>query len=424
MFVHSVRRNRHWLQGVWIAKWNCEASRKTSAFRELVKKIESHPHWEGLPDDLQKNNVYNPFSNNSKAMIREMGNVYIFELCETVPSKRNPKFSNKLRLDCPFIPHYVIKKARLHGARHGKTVEQKEYHLAFNAWKRCCIRVDGHEEHYEGIHDRFLRDQVYRESQLNIGWTEQKCIEIDKLAQEDNSYRLSRGIQETLSTVVSHIELIGQKCTEPTSISLPSCSHNQKPSPPRMRQRTCNLIRMVIHVVRLSVRSLTLCSSPCSFPCFSYLFFFYMNPKLNFFLHVSSPGQYTTGIPPTEESGTWAERTPLTQSTESRRRWWSDKPLQQKKACRVISSCSLISFSLSWNNSPTLFQGWFFTYRKLASNSCPFKNCCLKSGIQRKHQIAIFTSYSSIRVVMLSSADFPDDREYCFRMTNCGWRHV
>ena len=43
--------------------------------QELVKKIESHPHREALQADSQQNNVSNPFSNNSKAMIREMGNV-------------------------------------------------------------------------------------------------------------------------------------------------------------------------------------------------------------------------------------------------------------------------------------------------------------------------------------------------------------
>ena len=37
-----------------------------------------------------------------------------------------------------------------------------------------------------------LRDQVYRDSQLKIGWTEHKCIEMDKLAQVDHSHRLSR----------------------------------------------------------------------------------------------------------------------------------------------------------------------------------------------------------------------------------------
>ena len=76
--------------------------------------------------------------------------------------------------------------------RHGQTEAQKQHHIAFNAWKRCRKRVDGQEEHYEGIHGRFLRDPVYRDSQLKIGWTEQKCTEMEELAQEDHSYLLSR----------------------------------------------------------------------------------------------------------------------------------------------------------------------------------------------------------------------------------------
>ena len=51
--------------------------------RELVKKIESHPHRAALQADLQQYNVYNPFRDDSKAMIREMGNVELFELCES-----------------------------------------------------------------------------------------------------------------------------------------------------------------------------------------------------------------------------------------------------------------------------------------------------------------------------------------------------
>ena len=53
--------------------------------RELVKKIESHPHREAVQADLQQNNVYNPFSDDAKEMIREMDNVELFELCETIP---------------------------------------------------------------------------------------------------------------------------------------------------------------------------------------------------------------------------------------------------------------------------------------------------------------------------------------------------
>ena len=53
--------------------------------QELLKKIANHPHREALQADLQQKNVYNPFSNNSKAMIRELGNVEFFKLCETIP---------------------------------------------------------------------------------------------------------------------------------------------------------------------------------------------------------------------------------------------------------------------------------------------------------------------------------------------------
>ena len=124
--------------------------------QELVKKIESHPHREALQADLQQNSVYNPFSNSWKEMIRELGSVELFELCEPIPkvqcsqcllcwnqgivhctcgqflveSESRRKF-NKLRLDALSIRHYVIKKGRSHGARHGKAEEQKEYHVAW-----------------------------------------------------------------------------------------------------------------------------------------------------------------------------------------------------------------------------------------------------------------------------------------------------
>ena len=135
--------------------------------QELVKKIENHPHREALQADLQQDDVYNPSNNNSKKMIRELGNVELFELCETIPkvqcshcllywnqgivyctcrqflidSESRRKFP-KLRLDALSIPQNVIKKGRCHGARHSESEEQKEYHIAWNVWKRCCKKVD------------------------------------------------------------------------------------------------------------------------------------------------------------------------------------------------------------------------------------------------------------------------------------------
>ena len=176
---------------------------------ELLQRIENHRHREALHADLQQNDVYNQFSKKSKAMIR----VELFELCETIPkvqcsdcllhwnqyctcgqclidSESRRKF-NKLRLDALSIPNYVIKKGPTHGARHGKTEVQREYHQAWNAWKRCCKKVDSQGEHFTGIHDRFLRDPVHRESQLAIGWTEQKCKEWDEFAKEKTSHIIS-----------------------------------------------------------------------------------------------------------------------------------------------------------------------------------------------------------------------------------------
>ena len=178
--------------------------------RELVKKIESHPHREALQADLQQNSVYNPFSDESKAMIREMGNAELFKLCETIPKVRcsecllycnqgviyckcghllveseSSQHFNQWRLDALSIPPYVIKKDRHHGARHSKTEAQKEHFVANNARKRCI------KKNFEGIHDRFQRDPVYRDSQLKVGWTKEKCIAMDKLAQEGHSYCLS-----------------------------------------------------------------------------------------------------------------------------------------------------------------------------------------------------------------------------------------
>ena len=133
--------------------------------RELVKKIESHPHRQALHAFLQQNNAYNPLSDDSKAMYREIGNVELFELCDTIPKVQCSEsllYSNQgmvyctcghllmesessqnfhqWRLDAFSIPHYVIKKGRPRGARHGKTEAQKEHFLAHNARKRCFLK--------------------------------------------------------------------------------------------------------------------------------------------------------------------------------------------------------------------------------------------------------------------------------------------
>ena len=156
-----------------------------------MKKIESQLHRQDLQADLQQSNAYNPFSEKSKKMIRDMGNVGLFELCETIPEVqcsecllywnqgivyctcghllRKNKCSRRIhrwQLDVLSIPNYVTKKRRPHGNRHGKTEAQKEHFIAHNLTKRCIERG------FEGIHDRFRKDFKFRDSQLRIDRTE------------------------------------------------------------------------------------------------------------------------------------------------------------------------------------------------------------------------------------------------------------
>ena len=132
--------------------------------RELVKQIENHPHREALQQDLQQKNAYNPFSEKSKKMIKDMGNVELFELFETDPKTQCKecllywnqgivyctcghllKGSEASRgaiqctLDLLSSQNYVIKKGRPHGHRYGKTKEQRDYHVA-QIWESDASR--------------------------------------------------------------------------------------------------------------------------------------------------------------------------------------------------------------------------------------------------------------------------------------------
>ena len=185
---------------------------ENSRVRELVKKIERRLHRQALQADLQQSNAYNPSSENSKKMIQDMGNLELFELCETIPKvqckecllcwnqgivywtcghllRENQSSRGIIRwtLDLLSIPNYVIKKVRPHGHRHGKkTEEQIRHHIAYNLRKRCIKKG------FEGIHDRFQNDPIFRESQLSIDRTEEICIQMDKDAQKDLTYRMSQ----------------------------------------------------------------------------------------------------------------------------------------------------------------------------------------------------------------------------------------
>ena len=155
----------------------------------------------------------------SKAMIRELGNVELIRVVRNYGEKykkfslyfllesrncvsaladnawltANPEeSSNKLRLDTHSIPNYVIKKGRYSWCSTWQNRRtKKEYHMAWNAWKRCCNRVDSQGEHFTGIHDRFLRDpSVIVNHNSQSDGRNKSAKSLNELAQEDHTYRL------------------------------------------------------------------------------------------------------------------------------------------------------------------------------------------------------------------------------------------
>ena len=150
--------------------------------RELIQKIENHPNRHALQRDLQQSQSFNPFSQESKQMIHEVGNIELCELLDTEPktqckvclsywdigivyctcghflrkgTEENKKFI-QYTMDLLSIPDYYIKKGRPHGHRYGKKPGDKEYYIAHQLKKKCK------KKYFQGIHDRFIRDDKFR----------------------------------------------------------------------------------------------------------------------------------------------------------------------------------------------------------------------------------------------------------------------
>ena len=58
---------------------------QSTSVRQLIQKIEKHPDRHALPQDLRKNQSFNPFSPESKQMIQDVGNIELCELLVTEP---------------------------------------------------------------------------------------------------------------------------------------------------------------------------------------------------------------------------------------------------------------------------------------------------------------------------------------------------
>ena len=183
----------------------------SASVRALIQKIENHPNRHALQRDLQQSQSFNPFSQESKEMIHEVGNIDLCELLDMEPKAqckvclsywdvgivlctcghflRNGTEENKTFVQYTMglfsIPNYFTKKGRPHGHRYGKKPGDHEYYIANSLKKKCKKKF------YLGIHDRFIRDEKFRKNMFDIGRTEEIRREMDKLADEDHTHHIT-----------------------------------------------------------------------------------------------------------------------------------------------------------------------------------------------------------------------------------------
>ena len=179
--------------------------------RDLIHKIEIHPQRHALQRDLQQRQRFNPFSQESIDLIREVGNIELCELLDVEPkaqcrvclsywdvgivyctcghflrngTEENERFV-RYTMDLLSIPNYYIKKGRPHGHRYGKKPGDYEYYTANSLQNKCK------KKQFLGIHDRFIRDEKFRKNMHDVGRNEEICREMDKFTNQNHTHKIT-----------------------------------------------------------------------------------------------------------------------------------------------------------------------------------------------------------------------------------------
>ena len=136
----------------------------------LIQKIENHPLRHALQCDLQQHRQFNPFSKESRDVIKAVGNTELCELLDVEPkvqrkvclahwdagivyctcghflrddTTENKKYIKSV-LDLLSIPNFYIRKGRPHCHTYGKKEGAREYHTANQLQKKCRKRRYSH----------------------------------------------------------------------------------------------------------------------------------------------------------------------------------------------------------------------------------------------------------------------------------------
>ena len=202
--------------------------------QNLIQKIENHPQRHALQSDLQQHRPFNPFSKKSQDVIKAAGNTELCELLDMEPKAQckaclsywdvgivyctcghflrddtteNKKYIKSV-LDLFSIPNYYIKKGRPHGHSYGKKEGDHEYFIA-NSLKKKCKKRD-----FLGIHDRFIRDERFRKSMIELGQTFTAKVTSQRLVSAFQTSTGQRCVQFQPQSAQAKLDTFFLKCRE------------------------------------------------------------------------------------------------------------------------------------------------------------------------------------------------------------------
>ena len=160
---------------------------------------------------LRQNQSFNPFSPESKDMIHEVGNIELCELLEDgtqstvqgmliILGRRHrllhvrALLANRNRGEqeiCPIHHGSPLDSQLLHKERATPLAPLREEARGSRVLHRQPTEEEVQEEVLPGIHDRFIRDEKFRNRLIENGRDEDVCRLMDALADEDHTHHLT-----------------------------------------------------------------------------------------------------------------------------------------------------------------------------------------------------------------------------------------
>ena len=203
------QRGEHRLQNSRITTF-CSETITWRQRSNLFQKLENHRHRHALQGDLQLRRPLNPFSKESRDVIKAAGNIELCELLDVEPQFTVQSMSvvlgrrHRLLHVRSLLARWYEREQEVHQAHYWSLADSGLLHkerstprspireerrlrvLRRESAQKKCKKRD-----FLNIHDSFIRDARFQKTMIELGRTEEVIREMDKLANEDHTHHFT-----------------------------------------------------------------------------------------------------------------------------------------------------------------------------------------------------------------------------------------